>query len=78
LTAFLRKFLAVWKRNGGHDEAKSMRQWAFVISNTVLKSVAASAITKIQQANQRTQVGTSMNHPKGVLLPTAAGERFIW
>ena len=78
LTAFLRKFAAVGKRNRGHDEAKFIRQWTFVISNTVLKSVAASAITKMQQSNQRTQVGMSMNYPKGVLLPTAAGERFIW
>ena len=78
LTAFLRKFAAVGKRNRGHDEAKFIRQWTFVISNTVLKSVAASAITKMQQSNQGTQVGMSMNYPKGVLLPTAAGERFIW
>jgi hypothetical protein len=78
LTAFLRKFAAVGKRNRGHDEAKFIRQWAFVISNTVLKSVAASAITKMHQANQKTQVGMSMGYAKGVLLPTATGERFIW
>jgi hypothetical protein len=29
LTAFPRKFVAVGKRNRGHDEAKFMRQWAF-------------------------------------------------
>ena len=78
LTAFLRKFAAVGKRNRGHDEDKFIRQWTFVISNTVLKSVAASALTKMHQANQKTQVGMSMNYPKGVLLPTSAGERFIW
>jgi hypothetical protein len=43
-----------------------------VISDTALKSVAASAITKMQRANQRTQVGMSMNYPKGVLLPTVS------
>jgi hypothetical protein len=61
----------------GHDEAKFTRQWNFVISNTVLKAVAASALTKTHQANQKTQIGMSMDYPKGVLLPTATGERFI-